>query len=133
MKSIRPRSVTVAAWFLLISAALALAMSVASHGNPETAALMEQSLLPVPVPVQYVLSYGGLGLQIVCALAILKGLAWGRLLYAVWGSIGLSIGLFTSPVKLALIPGAVIFAIIVFLLFRSAANIYFAKGAGASV
>ncbi|MDA8457025.1 hypothetical protein M4R22_19885 [Acidovorax sp. GBBC 3334] len=131
MKSIRPRSVTVAAWFLLISAALALAMSVASHGNPETAALMEQSLLPVPV--QYVLSYGGLGLQIVCALAILKGLAWGRLLYAVWGSIGLSIGLFTSPVKLALIPGAVIFAIIVFLLFRSAANIYFAKGAGASV
>ncbi|WP_217644314.1 hypothetical protein [Paracidovorax konjaci] len=122
---------TIAAWFLLISAALALAMSVASHGNPETAALMEQSALPISV--QYVLSYGGLGLQIVCAFAILKGLAWGRLLYALWGGIGLLVGLFTSPIKLALIPGAVIFAVIVFLLFRSAANIYFAKDARASV
>jgi hypothetical protein len=51
------------------------------------------------------------------------------MLYIVWGAIGLLFGLFTSPAKLMLIPGILIYAIFVFFLLRPKASEYFTGSA----
>ena len=50
---------------------------------------------------------------------------WARLLYVGWCILGIIIELTTSPIKIMLLPGIVVFAIIAFFLFRPAANAYF--------
>jgi hypothetical protein len=56
---------------------------------------------------------------------MLKGQNWARFLYVGWGIAGFLIGITTSPVKAALIPGVVFFLLIVFFLFRPKANEFF--------
>jgi hypothetical protein len=94
--------------------------------------LMAKTLLPIPL--QYVLLYGGLLITIVAGISILKGQNWGRFLYMVWHAIGFVIGIFTSPMKAAMIPGLVVFVVITFFLFRPKADEYFSpNGAARSV
>lgn len=122
MPKIRPTSLTVIAWLLIASSALALAGFATSHGNPLVEDVMRQS--PLPLWLQYGIGYFGLAVQLVCAIAILKGRMWGRRVYTGWGFLGLVIGFATSPVKMALIPGTVLFVVIVFFLFRPAGNAF---------
>ena len=126
MKSGRPTSITVIAWILIASSAINQISFYMSHGNALAQSLMAQS--PLPVAAQYAIGYVGIVIQLVCAAAWLKGLAWGRAVYIGWGGIGLVIGFITSPSKGAMIAGAVVFAIIVFFLLRPAAHAYFARG-----
>jgi len=119
----RPTSVTVIAWLLIITGGINLITTTVTLGNPNVTAIMSKSLLPIPV--QYAVSYLGLFLSIVCGIALLKGCNWARYLYTVWGGIGLVIGILTSPMKLMMIPGVVLFLILVFFLFRSKATKYF--------
>ncbi len=125
MKAPRPTSLTVIAWLLIVSCVLSVASFVMAHGNPAAENVMRQGVLPLWL--QYAIGYFGMAVQLVCALAFLKGKAWGRTLYIGWGVIGLVIGFATSPMKLALIPGAILFAIVVFFLLRPAANAFFAN------
>lgn len=83
---------------------------------------------PMPIPLQYVFTYLGLSISIVAGFAMLKGKNWGRLLYTVWGIIGFAVGMATSPAKVAIIPGAILFVIVVVFLFLPKANAYFASG-----
>ncbi|MCC4586495.1 hypothetical protein LL962_05120 [Xanthomonas sp. NCPPB 1067] len=126
MKAPRPTSLTVIAWLLIVSCVLSVASFVMAHGNPAAESIMRQGVLPLWL--QYAIGYLGMAVQLVCALAFLKGKAWGRTLYIGWGVIGLVIGFATSPMKLALIPGAILFAVVVFFLLRPAANAFFANG-----
>jgi len=85
----------------------------------------------LPVGVQVAMTYVGLAITIVCAIAMLKGQNWGRMLYVVWGAIGFVITFVTSPMRAAMLPGLVVFAVIVYFLFRPAANAFFAgSGSG---
>ncbi|MFI8616230.1 hypothetical protein ACIGHN_12055 [Acidovorax sp. NPDC077693] len=118
----RRTSFTVIAWLLIASSAVALAGFATSHGNSLAEDVMRQN--PLPLLLQYGIGYFGLAVQVVCAIAILRGRPWGRLVYTGWGTMGLLIGFATSPVKTALIPGAVLFAVIVFFLFRPAGNAF---------
>ncbi len=86
--------------------------------------LMSRSIMPISI--QYLMIYVGLLIMIVCGIAMLKGQNWARLLYVIWSIIGFVIGIATSPMKAAMIPGIVIFLIAVFFLFRAKANVYFA-------
>ncbi|MCC4607800.1 hypothetical protein LL967_07940 [Xanthomonas campestris pv. zinniae] len=126
MKAPRPTSLTVIAWLLIVSCVLSIASFVMAHGNPAAENIMRQGVLPLWL--QYAIGYFGMAVQLVCALAFLKGKAWGRTLYIGWGVIGLVVGFATSPMKLALIPGAILFAVVVFFLLRPASSAFFANG-----
>src|SRR4051812_16536392 len=119
----RPTSVTVIAWFLIVIALISLVTSYKALDNPISQELMAKSLLPISV--QYVMLFVGLLISLASGVAMLKGMNWGRTVYVVWSAIGFVITLATSPIKIAVIPGAVVFAIIVFFLYRPKATAYF--------
>ncbi len=119
----RPTSVTVIAWIILVISALSLLTTPFAINNPMAQELMAKS--PVPVPVQYFISFVGLLISIVSAIFMLRGANWARMVYIVWGAIGLLFSLFTSPTKLMLIPGIFIYAVFVFFLLTPKASAYF--------
>lgn len=125
----RPTSITVISWILIVIGAISLISTTAMLNNATVLELMAKS--PLPIPVQHALSYAGLLVTIVSGLAMLKGKNWARLLYVIWGVIGFVIGIATSPMKAAMIPGFVIFAVIVFFLFRPKATAFFVPPKGA--
>ena len=126
----RPTSVNVISWFLIVTGLISLAVSYFSFNNPIAVQLMAKS--PLPLSVQYVLMFVGLAVTVVSGFAMRKGLNWARMLYVSSSVVGLLIGLATSPIKVGLIPGAVVLAIIAFFLFRPHTNAYFTQQAAAN-
>jgi hypothetical protein len=122
----RPTSITVISWILIVMGAISLISTTVMLNNPTVRELMGKN--PIPIPLQFAISYAGLIIMIVSGSAMLKGFNWARLLYVIWSVVGFLVGIATSPVKLAMIPGLVIFLIIVFFLFRPAANAFFSPG-----
>lgn len=123
MNTERPTSVTVIAWILIVLGLISLVSTTLTYGNPTVVAMMKKS--PLPIPIQYAVSYIGVGVMIVSGAAMLKGCNWARYLYLIWSLIGFGIGLATSPMKMMLLPGLVVMAVIVFFLFRPKASAYF--------
>ena len=91
--------------------------------NPAARELISRS--PIPIPVQYAMTYIGLLITLVSGVAILKGQNWGRWLYVVGTAAGFLIGIITSPLKGVMIPGLVLFVVVTVFLFRPKANQYF--------
>lgn len=119
----RPTAVSVIAWFLIATSLISVVTSYSSLDNPIAQELMAKNLLPLSV--QYVMLYVGLAISVASGVAMLKGWNWGRTLYVAWSVLGLVIALATSPMKLVLIPSAIILAIIVFFLYRPKVNAFF--------
>ncbi len=119
----RPTSITVIAWILIAMGGISLITSAIMINNPVARDLMSKS--PIPIPVQYVMSYVGLLIMIVSGVAMLKGFNWARFLYAIWIVIGFVVGIATSPMKAAMIPGLVVFGVSAFILFRPKASAFF--------
>jgi hypothetical protein len=119
----RPTSVTVIGWLLIVTSIVSVVTSYFSLDNPMAQELMAKNLLPLSV--QYAMLFGGLVITVIAGAAMLKGLTWGRTLYIAWSVLGLVVGLFTSPVKVVVIPGAVLLAVIAFFLYRPKAAAYF--------
>jgi len=129
----RPTSITVIAWILILLGGISLVtMTIVINSamidkvmidNPAARELISKS--PIPVPVQYAMSYAGLLVMLVSGAAMLKGQNWGRWLYVVGTAAGALIGVMTSPLKEAMIPGFVFFVVVTFFLFRPNANKYF--------
>ena len=122
----RPTSVTVIAWILIVMSSISLVTSVLTFNNPMMREVMAQS--PLPLSVQFAMMYVGLLVTLVSGIAMLKGRNWARFLYVGWSVIGFIVGLVTSPMKAAMIPGIVVFAIIALFLFRPKATAYFTAG-----
>jgi hypothetical protein len=120
----RPTSITVIAWILIVMGGISLIASTISLNNPMAKELMNRS--PIPIPIQYAMMYVGLLITLISGIAMLKGQNWARFLYVIWSIIGFVIGIATSPMKVAMIPGFVLFLIVAFFLFRPKANEYFA-------
>lgn len=121
----RPASVTFISWFFIVTGAFSLLTSFTSMNNPLVLELMAKS--PLPVPAQFVMMYVGLAISITSGIFMLRGANWARFLYIIWGAIGLLIGLATSPAKLMLIPGIIVYGIIVFFLLRPNADAFFSR------
>jgi hypothetical protein len=121
----RPTSITVIAWILIVVTAINLVSSTVtvSLNNPMIKELMAKS--PLPVPVQYAMLYLGLAVMLASGVGMLKGGNWARWLYVIWTVIGTVVGLATSPMKAMMIPGILVFFVVVFFLFRPVANRYF--------
>ncbi len=120
----RPTSISVVAWFLIVTAAIALPFQHRSFTDPLAQELMARSLLPVSL--QIVMAYVGLAVAIGCGVGMLKGADWSRKVYLGWSVLGLIVAVVTSPLKLLLIPGALIIALFIYFLFRPQASAWFA-------
>jgi hypothetical protein len=123
----RPTSVTVIAWLLIFLAVAALFGTawVLFHPDEKVQKIMAQSSLPIAV--QQGMAFGGIAVHLVCGIFMLRGRNWARILFVAWSTIGLCIGLSTSPYKFAMFPSAIMLAIEAFFLFRPAANAFFAN------
>ena len=112
----RPTSITIISWWLIVLGGMNLFITTAMINNPTVQDLMAQN--PIPIPVQYAMSYIQLLVMIVSGVAMLNGANWARYLYAIWTLVVSVIGIVTSPMKAAMIPGFVVFLVIAFFLFR---------------
>lgn len=121
----RPLSVTIVAWFLIVTSVVAIVSIPFTLDNPLAHALMERS--PVPVAVQLAINYAGMAIGLISGIFILRRENWARVLYVAWGVIGLVVGLFTAPLKSPLLLGALLLAAIAFILFRPPADAWFGK------
>ena len=119
----RPLSLTIIAWFLVIMTLLSV-YSIATMGsNPIAIKMMEES----HIPLLYEQLWGGLGaiVTLICAYGIFKGQPWSRVLYVVWGVIGIVAGFYLSPMKSVILLSFVFLVVISFFLFRHAADDWF--------
>jgi hypothetical protein len=121
----RPQSITFISWLLIVSGIFSLITSFTSMNNPLVLELMAKN--PIPIPAQFVIMYVGLAISITSGIFMLRGANWARFLYIIWGVIGLLVGLATSPTKLLLIPGIIVYGIIVFFLLRPNAGTFFSR------
>jgi hypothetical protein len=123
----RPTSITVSAWYLIISSLLTL-FSISAINNPVAQELMSKNMLPMSV--QYFMLFASVASTLVAGVGILFRHHWARVLFVAWSAVGLAIGLATSPVKIMVIPSMLIVALIAYFLFRTQAAAYFStKGA----
>ena len=123
MKS--PLSVTVAGWYIVISAALSIVtIPHALHGS-----MMAGFLHRASRPAQIMLAVLVLQacVDVVCGVGIVKGLRWARILYVCAVVVGFPLLFFVVPAKLQLIPNVLICALLLYVLFRPEANDYFAR------
>ena len=125
----RPTSLTAVCWILIVLGPLAiLPLFMGTMHDPHVVELMNKS--PFPISVQYALMWLGALVTSGSGVLMLYRQSWARLVYVGWSILGIIIGLTTSPIKMMLLPGIVVFAVIAFFLFRPAANAYFAGVSG---
>lgn len=121
----RPTSISVIAWLLVVAGGITLIMTTVMINNPMVNDIMSKS--SIPIPLQHAMSYLGSLIMIVSGIAMLKGCNWARFLYIIWNIIGFLVGIATSPMKAAMIPGFVFLLIVAFFLFRPKANTFFSS------
>lgn len=120
---VRPTSLGIVCWLLIVLGVLDGVSVLWSHSlatNPKVMALMARS--PVSLAAQEAVGLLSCIIEVVAGVLMLRRIAAGRLLYVVWGAFGILFTLWTSPVTAAAIPGIVIYALIVFFLFRRPAS-----------
>jgi uncharacterized membrane protein (DUF2068 family) len=120
----RPLSITIIAWVLIILSALGLLGAVMMMNNPDAIEALGQSKLGAGTQQTI-----GLISSVVTAISgygMLQGKNWGRLLYVVSGVVGIAINLYALPLGAAQYLSIALFLVILFFLYRPAANAYFA-------
>ncbi|MBJ9966993.1 hypothetical protein LGM43_30400 [Burkholderia seminalis] len=121
----RPISLTILAWVIIVTNAITCVYTPFSIGMPTTQALMSHYLLPVwaTFAISMIIEVA----NVVIGIAILKGREWSRNAYIVTFVIGIAFSLINLPASMlaVLIPGVLLFALFVYLLFRRPATAYF--------
>jgi hypothetical protein len=117
---VRPTSVTVIAWYLIVIGVIVLFM------NSLLVIDSEDPIAYGPIPIGYFMVFVEPLVIIVSGVGMLKKQNWARLLYVIW-QIAVSFLVITiSSMKLeTMIPGIGVFLVVVFFLFRPKANQYF--------
>ena len=123
----RPISLSIIGWFLIVTSALSLLYMPFMLNNPIATRMYAQS----PLPASAHLALGVIGglITVACGYGILKGFNWSRFLYVGWSLIGFAISLATLPATSFILLGLAFFAVVVFFLFRPAANAWFNRSA----
>ncbi len=121
--SVRPKSISIISWFLIVTGCMSLVSPALTYNNPEVIKVMELNALSVSI--QFIMMFAGSLVTVVSGIGILKGKNYARILYVSWTSLSIIISLFTLPVKTMMIPGIAFFAIISFFLFRAKSRSYF--------
>jgi hypothetical protein len=121
----RPTRLTVVGIILIIMGVLAVINLGIALAVPMVRELAKAQ--PMALPLQYAITTGSALVMIASGIAVLTRRPWGRWLYAGWTVLTLLIGAFTSPMKLMLIPGTLIFVVICAILFSAKASAWFAR------
>jgi magnesium-transporting ATPase (P-type) len=119
----RPLSLTIIAWLLIALSLLALIGTFAMQSNPQMVKMQEQ--MHTPVLFQHAWTVLGVIIDLIVAYGIFKGQPWSRVLYVVWGIIGLVVGFFILPQKAYLVFSLIVLVVISIFLFSARANEYF--------
>jgi hypothetical protein len=119
----RPLSLTIIAWVLIVLSVLALIGIFTMRSNPAMVKMVEQ--MHISMAVQQAWTVLGVIINLVVAYGIFKGLPWSRVLYVVWGIIGLVVGFFITPQKALLVLSFVILVVISIFLFSEKGNDWF--------
>lgn len=119
----RPLSLTIIAGLIILFALFGIYGVVTAASNP----IMTKMLAETHMSLSMYRAWGGLGtvVSLACAYGILKGLPWSRVLYLVWGIIGLVVGLYISPIKAALVLSLILLVVVCAFLWTNAANDWF--------
>ena len=119
----RPLSLTIIAWVIIVFSLFGVYGLVTAGSNP----IMTKMLDQMHMSLAMYQAWAGLGtvISLACAYGILKGLPWSRVLYLVWGVIGLIVGLYISPMKAALVVSLIVLVVVCAFLWTNAANDWF--------
>jgi hypothetical protein len=119
----RPLSLTIIAWLLIVFALLGVYGVFTMGSNP----IMTKALAEMHVPLLFEQVWGTVGVLVnfVVAYGIFKGLPWSRVLYIVFGAIGLVVAFFTSPMKAVIVISLILLIVISVFLFSNTANDWF--------
>ena len=119
----RPTSLTVIAVILIVLAAIGLIGVFVLPSMPQGQQALSQ--MRMSVPAYQALGVVGAIVTLACAYGILKGLPWSRVLYVLWGIVGLVIGFYTSPMKAGIVLNLVVLVVIAAFLWTNNANDWF--------
>jgi hypothetical protein len=119
----RPVSLTIIAVLLVVLSLLALIGTFTMQSNPAMVKMVQQ--MHVSMLFEQVWIVIGVIIDLIVAYGIFKGQPWSRVLYVVWGIIGLVVGFYTSPQKALLVVSLVILIIFSIFLFSEKANDWF--------
>ena len=119
----RPLSLSIIGWFLVVSGLLGVLGLLTMTKNPAAQVIYAHS----PLPMWAHIAFGIVGIIVTAGsgYGVLKGLNWSRFLYVGWSLVGFAMSLLTIPITSILLLGFVLFAVIVFFLFRPDANAWF--------
>ena len=119
----RPVSVAISCWFLAIGSLVALVSAYLGRNDPAMQAWMARGALPAEA--QYAMLLFSQSISLVAALAMLQRQRGARTVYLAWGVIDIALCLATLPVKMNVLPGALMFAVICAFLYSLKANAWF--------
>ena len=119
----RPLSLTIIAWLLIILSLFNLVGVAMMRSNAAMMKAVEQ--MHASVAFLQIWGVAGTVVTLLCAYGILRGLPWSRVLYLVWGIVGLVVGFYTSPMKAALVLTLVILVVVCAFLWTNNANDWF--------
>ena len=124
----RPTSITVIAWILIILSALGLLVTVTMMNNPDVMDALAESKLGAGT--QQMLGIVSSVITAISGYGMLQGKNWGRLLYVISSLAGIAINLYAMPMTGAQYLAIGIVAVVIFFLYRPAANAWFNRGSG---
>lgn len=123
----RPTSITVIAWFLLISSGLSLVAVPYYMSNSELLDALKQTTSLPPMTLM-IITLINTAATFAAGIGMLKGKGWSRALYVAVTVIGLVITGVTTQAPTSLLPGVIISLIIIVLVFRPKASAFFRGG-----
>jgi hypothetical protein len=118
----RPLSMTIIAGVIIVFTLLSI-VALVMAGSATMAKTIEQMHMSIAM----YRAWGGLGvvINLACAYGILKGEPWSRVLYLVWGIIGLVVSFYISPMKASVVVALVILVVVCAFLWTNTANDWF--------
>jgi len=119
----RPLSLTIIGWLLIVFSLFGLFGVVSMGSNAAAMKMLEQ--MHTSLLFQQVWGVLGAIINVAVAYGIFKGLPWSRVLYVVWGIVGLVVAAYTSPIKVAVVVGLIFLVVISAFLFTNSANDWF--------
>jgi len=119
----RPLSLTIIGWLLIVFSLFGLFGVVSMGSNAAAMKMLEQ--MHTSLLFQQVWGVLGAIINVAVAYGIFKGLPWSRVLYVVWGVVGLVVAAYTSPIKVAVVVGLIFLVAISAFLFTNSANDWF--------
>lgn len=121
----RPISVTLIGWFISVVGAILPISLIMTLADPIAQESMSKS--PVPLQVQIVLFFIACPVLFVAGIGILDGNNRARWLYIGWTGFSILFAFATSPMKLLIVPGLLVYLVITALLLSAKSNEFFGR------